>query len=169
MKYLITTFLFGLLISSSTLFGQASWSYYVWFKLYDKNGTIITPDQFKKKRIRLLTSEGAQYHHRFKYDSAHEVFKFSQSTVTISSILAFISGSDTTIIDLSTKDLYISRVDLINGYFDLQYWFKEVRFQCNRRFDGQYHVCFIEDNLKSYQSDRPRKDKLPKLVEVRLE
>lgn len=101
--------------------GQASWTYEVRFDLYDKEGALISPSDFKAGKAALYTMpEGAHVDNVLKYDTSHHSFVFSQHTIASRSLLVFVAPPDTAIFVIPTlpEKTAIFKFNLIHGTFE---------------------------------------------------
>lgn len=156
-----------------SVFGQASWQYFFWFNLYDIQGNKITLEEYKKGNIKLFSEPFGVYgDNKLEYDTLNNSFKFSQHTVVTDSRLVFITHTDTTIIDISTRHLYVKKLYLINGYFDMTAWWgKQENFRTCKKFLGNISsgaVIYNKNKFESYKTEEKQKRTLEYLVEVKL-
>ena len=165
-----------ILVISNNLFAQASWGFSVWFNLKDKNGKVIDANTYKKEGIKLLSAPiGVHNGNYFTYDTIAKAFRFSQHTAVTNSILVFIHKKDTTIININTKNLYISELRLSNNIYDLRIWGFENGFDCHKKLPGYKHlfVCENKKVISSYVTivdESTNYNELVKsLIEVKLE
>ncbi len=158
-----------ILLTCNYLYGQASWSFSVWFNLYDKEGVLITPKVYEEKNIKLYSFPfGAHSNNRFTYDTLSNSFKFSQHTITTVSLLVFVIASDTVTIEISTKNTFITRLDLINGIYNLCVWGNEEKFNCKFIGQSKTSACFNKLNFSDYQTTRNRKINIKDLEAIEL-
>ncbi len=120
MKTLRLTIIAFLLFGIHSAFGQTSWTYRVKFDLYDKEGALISPSDFKAGKAALYTMpEGAHTESVLKHDTVQDSFIFSQHTIASRSMLVFVAPPDTAVFVISTlpEKTAMFKFKLINGTF----------------------------------------------------
>ncbi len=134
------------------------------------SGQEITSNALVEKRIKVYTlSLGQHTDSHLHFDTANGAFVFSQHTISTESNLVFVSGQDTTWLDLSTHTSYFKRIDLVHGRFDISYWGHRIDFDCHAFGQKGQSACFYKkDFLDARVPDRAGK-RLGDMEELRLE
>jgi hypothetical protein len=131
---------------------------------------LITPKTYEEKNIELYSLPFGLYSNsRLTYDTLSNSFKFSQSTITTRSSLVFVVESDTTNVEFSTKNTFITRLDLINGTYNLYAWENEEKFDCKFIEQLKTSACFNKLNFLDYQTTNNQKLNNNNLEKVELE
>lgn len=172
MKSKILSLLIILIFSEFTVLAQASWTYTIWFNLENQAGNIMSKEDFIKNEIKLLSMPfGAHSDNKLKYDTLTSSFRFSQHTITTSSVLVFIQGEDTTTIEIGTQDLYLDRISLTGRYYKIRARNNEDHFICNDKLPGYKNrfVCKNKYPFNSYILEKKETIDFDKLIEVKFE
>jgi hypothetical protein len=165
-----------LLFTKNIITAQASWMFSIWFTLKDKSGKVIDKEQYQKEGIKLLSAPfGVHNDSYFIYDTLVKKMKFSQHTAVGISILVFIHKKDTTIVEISAKNLNLSEITLKNNTYNLRIWGFEDNFTFENSISG-YKNTLVCENKKPFafyivkKRTRINSSKFLKhLIEVKLE
>jgi hypothetical protein len=169
MKVFNLTMFLLLLVCCNYSYGQASWSFSTWFNLYEKDGSIIGKNDFVEQKVKLYSLPfGAHSSNRLEYDTVNNSFRFSQHTITTGSLLVFVINAETIIVDISTKNTYITRLDLVDGRYDLRVWSNEEKFDCTSIGQSTIPACFNKFSFSDYKATKRGEINLKDLVEVKL-
>lgn len=172
MKSLSFGLLISLMVLSFNLFGQASWNYSIWFKLYDKSGSRVNLATYKKDNIKLYSAgHGAHMNNKLEYDLSADMFKFSQHTIIDRNVLLFVKDQDSIVIDVSTRSLYFKDISLIPGYYNISVWGRPDKFNYDEYlpWDSKMRLPTNADQFESYKINKKDNRMMTKLVEVKLD
>lgn len=172
-RNLFAVMLIMAVLLSADIYAQKSWSYDIWFKLYDPAGKPVNYERYKAKGIQLYTfGFGGHMDGRLRYDSTAEAFRFSQSTIATTSVLLFVADYDTTILYIATQPLFISRLMLKPGVYNLQQWRKtDSLYRLNQALPGYpgRGVNMTKDDFQLYRVINAKSTHLSNLELVKPE
>lgn len=151
-------------------FGQASWHFSIWFNLYDKSGNAINQNDYLVRDVKLYTLPFETHSdNHLVYDTLHHSFKFSQHTAVSTSKLVFVLDADTTILNVSTTNTYITNVELKSGTYTLNVLGDKENFEYKPIGKSQIIACFNKYGFNQNKTTETKKTNIKDLIGVKLE
>lgn len=110
-------------------FTQQSTPFQIWFKLFDKQGKVISPEQFKN--IELYASQKGY----LMYNAEKECYVLKQYSPQNIETIVLIQSTDTTVIIVPARTFYAGGIQLIDGFFNMQLDMENGKFDSNNVID----------------------------------
>lgn len=147
---LIRSLILAITLPTLKLHAQASWTYNLYFGLYNNKGNQINPQDITDGHIKIYTYDiGAHSESKLTFDPSRSAFRLSQHTITSYSVLVFVTHTDTTTLEFQTTNLWLDKVTM-NGHNYQYFVYKNPKlFECSNS-QTNYKFCRNIGNEKKY-------------------
>lgn len=157
MKKAIFVLTLALAIINLKVLGQGSWNYTIWFNLYDKTGEKISPEDYKKKNIKLYNTSYGHTLGKLSYDTLANAFKLSQKTTAAGHPILLVHDQDSIVLHTSPAMIYFKDISLIKGNYSINRSNNSEKYDSGKPLQG-YKDIIVYTNIVNFEAFRTNRE-----------